>query len=170
MDQPAKLAVRRPAAAIAAIICVLAALVLQYCWLQITTSEPVSSFWPHSGILVAAATVFLLAEGHMQWHDSLSISQLSAGIVAEVSVAAFLAVGMFVGPDTNLLRAGLWLVAPLLLAATGASLLASIGDLLKRLKGQASSQSRMLSAHRLRVALAIVLLSALYLLERQPLP
>lgn len=161
---------RRPAAAIAAIISVLAALGLQYCWLQISTSEPVSNFWPHSGIVVAAATLFLLADGHMQWHGSLTTSQLSAAIVAEGSVMSFLAVGMFTGPSTNLLRAGLWLVAPLLLAATSASLLASLDQLLRRPKDHPSSESRMLRAHRLRIALAVALLAALYLLERQALP
>ena len=161
---------RRPAAAIAAIICVLAALGLQYCWLQIGASEPASSFWPHSGLVVAAATVFLLAEGHMQWHNSLSISQLSGAIAAEVSVGSFLAVGLFMGPSTNLLRAGLWLVAPLLLAATGASLLASLDQLVRRPKDHPSSESRVLRAHRLRIALAMGVIVALYLLERQALP
>ena len=115
----------------AAILALAGALALQSAWPVLFTRKPVESWWPYDACVLTAATAYLLATAWMHtggtfWLPSElrgRLRELGRGLVSDLVVVAFAVLLYIRAPETSVLRAGMWIVPPVLLAASAASVL-----------------------------------------------
>ena len=107
-----------------AIVAAVGAVAVQFAWPVISRREPAASWWPVDALLLIAATGYLACTGwlHLKsatWRPrdlGARLSRLVAALVADLVVALMALILFWQGPESNLLRAGLWIVLPALLA------------------------------------------------------
>jgi hypothetical protein len=129
-DQPSLPLRTFPAHFGVAILALSGALVMQFAWPIILSRKPAESWWPYDALVVLCATGFLAASAWMhtraaRWRPNELVPRmwhLGERAWIEVFVGLWAGLIQIGGPDTNMLRAGLWLVAPVLLAYCAASL------------------------------------------------
>lgn len=171
---------RFPAHDGAALLSLGGALVLQTAWPAIAGRSPGASYWPYDGLVVAAATVFLLATAWLhlaaaRWPPSEltpRLWQLGRALPADVAVIACALYLFLQGPESSTQRAGLWLLTPVLLTVStgsavviGLALRGGVRHLANRTPPQ-NVQPRGQFRDLTRALIAIALLAAIVRLER----
>ena len=163
----------------AAVLAAGGALVLQFAWPTILNRPPAASWWPLDACVLIAATGYLLTTTWM--HHSAArrptvksppgLWRLARAPVADV-VVALVALAIFIrSPEAAALRAGLWLVAPILLTVAAASAVVGAVALrrgFRRLDSHAAPADATTGPPRLdlaRIALALLLAASLVALE-----
>lgn len=118
-----------PAHWTAAIVALSGALALQFAWPTVFSRQPAESWWPYDACVLATATGFLLASawlhaGAARWRTNELVPrmwQLGEALQSDLVVGLFAFLSFLAGPEAHLLRAGLWIVSPVLLASSAAS-------------------------------------------------
>jgi hypothetical protein len=126
-DQPLR---RFPVHWAATLMATASTLALQFVWPIIASRPPAHSWWPVDAFVVVSATAYLLSVAWMHvravcWRPNELVPrlwQLGHGALCDGLIATLAIVGVLRGPETGLLRSGLWLVAPVLLTASAVSL------------------------------------------------
>lgn len=116
-----------------AILAIGGALAMQFAWPIILSREAVVSWWPYDALVVTFATGFLLASAWMhkeaaRWRPNELVPrmwQLGQAVWCDLLIGCLAALNYLGGPETNMLRAGLWIVTPVLLVFGAASVLAT---------------------------------------------
>jgi hypothetical protein len=106
-------------------------LVLQSAWPIVLTRPPAHSWWPVDALVVASASAFLLSSAWMHaraacWRPNELVPrlwQLGHGVLCDGLIGIVGLLGILGGPESSLMRSGLWIVAPVLLAACVVSVL-----------------------------------------------
>jgi hypothetical protein len=115
----------------AALLAAGGALALQSAWPVILSRKPIESWWPYDALVVLCATGYLLASAWIQsrsarWRTNELVPrlwQLGEGASVEVLVGLFAAMIQIAGPEMHILRAGLWIVPPVLIAFSASSVI-----------------------------------------------
>ena len=109
----------------AALVAALAIVALQSAWPIVLKRPLAHSWWPVDAILLANASLYLLSVAWMhiraaRWRPNelvVRLWQLGHGAACDILIGLFAALlGLLSGPESSLLRSGLWIVAPVLLS------------------------------------------------------
>ena len=130
-DQPLR---TFPAHYSVAVLAAFGAVALQFAWPKILGRPLHASWWPLDAILVVAATSYMLATAwaHFKaaaWRPDQAVPRiwrLATGLPGELLLMALTIVLFVRGPETSVLRSGLALLLPVLLAVLAASVTVAV--------------------------------------------
>ncbi len=171
-----------PAHCGAAILAAIGALVLQAAWPAILRREPGASWWPVDACVLVSATGYLVSTVWLhvratKWRFEERgpwLWRFGRGLVSDLAIVLLAGMLFANGPETSVLRSGLWIVLPTLLAAslasagvTGSALLVSYRNSAHETTPASMVRSGVPSRalEMLRTLLVVLLVVALYTLE-----